>query len=285
MATVLDGNALAQTLRGELATKIRAHVVQGRRAPGLVTILVGDDPASRVYVGRKQRQSREVGMHSESVELPGTADMGLLLDTIALYNARPDIDGILVQLPLPRQLDSDRAVTAIDPQKDVDGLHPLNQGALFRGRPGLRPCTPTGCLALIDSTGVDPHGLHAVVVGRSELVGKPVAMMLLERNATVVMCHSRTSDLARQVGSADILVAAVGRPELIRGEWIKPGSVVIDVGINRVGERLIGDVEYAGAAERAAFITPVPGGVGPMTVAMLLRNTFQSYEARAGTTE
>lgn len=251
----------------------------------MVTILVGDDPASRVYVGRKQRQSREVGMHSESVELPASADMGLLLDTIALYNARPDIDGILVQLPLPSQLDSDEAVDAIDPQKDVDGLHPLNQGALFRGRPGLRPCTPTGCLALIDATGVDPHGLHAVVVGRSELVGKPVAMMLLERNATVVMCHSRTADLARQVGAADILIAAVGRPELIRGEWIKPGSIVIDVGINRVGERLVGDVEYAGAAERAAFITPVPGGVGPMTVAMLLRNTYESYEARRGAGE
>jgi methylenetetrahydrofolate dehydrogenase (NADP+)/methenyltetrahydrofolate cyclohydrolase len=280
MATVLDGNALAQSLRTELAAKIRARLAQGLRPPGLVTILVGDDPASRVYVGRKQRQSREVGMHSESVELPASADRGLLLDTIALYNARADIDGILVQLPLPRQLDADEAVTAIDPRKDVDGLHPLNQGALFRGRPGLRPCTPTGCLALVDATGVDPHGLHAVVVGRSELVGKPVAMMLLERNATVVMCHSRTSDLARQVSAADILIAAVGRPELVRGEWIKPGSIVIDVGINRVGERLVGDVEYAAAAERAAFISPVPGGVGPMTVAMLLRNTYESYEAR-----
>jgi len=241
---------------------------------------VGDDPASRVYVARKQRESRDIGMHSESVELPASADRAFLLDAIALYNARPDIDGILVQLPLPSHLDADEAVSAIDPAKDVDGLHPINQGALFRGRPGVRPCTPVGCMALIDSTGVDPHGLHAVVVGRSELVGKPVAMLLLERNATVVMCHSRTSDLARQVTSADILVAAVGRPELIRGAWIKPGSVVIDVGINRVDKRLVGDVEFAAAAERAGFITPVPGGVGPMTVAMLLRNTFGCYVAR-----
>jgi len=280
MATVIDGNALAQALRADIASKIRARVVQGKRPPGLVTILVGDDPASRVYVARKQRESRDIGMHSESVELPASADRAFLLDTIALYNARPDIDGILVQLPLPSHLDADEAVSAIDPAKDVDGLHPINQGALFRGRPGVRPCTPVGCMALIDSTGVDPHGLHAVVVGRSELVGKPVAMLLLERNATVVMCHSRTSDLARQVTSADILVAAVGRPELIRGAWIKPGSVVIDVGINRVDKRLVGDVEFAAAAERAGFITPVPGGVGPMTVAMLLRNTFGCYVAR-----
>ena len=280
MATVIDGNALAQALRADIASKIRARAVHGKRPPGLVTILVGDDPASRVYVARKQRESRDVGMHSESVELPATADMAFLLDTIALYNERADIDGILVQLPLPPHLDADEAVSAIDPAKDVDGLHPINQGALFRGRPGVRPCTPVGCMALIDSTGVDPHGLHAVVVGRSELVGKPVAMLLLERNATVVMCHSRTSDLARQVTSADILVAAVGRPELIRGAWIKPGSVVIDVGINRVDKRLVGDVEFAAAAERAGFITPVPGGVGPMTVAMLLRNTFGCYVAR-----
>jgi len=280
MATVIDGNALAQALRADIASKIRARVVQGKRPPGLVTILVGDDPASRVYVARKQRESRDIGMHSESVELPASVDRAFLLDTIALYNARPDIDGILVQLPLPSHLDADEAVSAIDPAKDVDGLHPINQGALFRGRPGVRPCTPVGCMALIDSTGVDPHGLHAVVVGRSELVGKPVAMLLLERNATVVMCHSRTSDLARQVTSADILVAAVGRPELIRGAWIKPGSVVIDVGINRVDKRLVGDVEFAAAAERAGFITPVPGGVGPMTVAMLLRNTFGCYVAR-----
>ena len=279
MAVVLDGDALARQVRADLASKVRARAVQGLRPPGLVTILVGNDPASRIYVARKHEQSREVGMHSESVELPDSTDMPLLLDTIALYNARPDIDGILVQLPLPKHLDADRAVTALDPRKDVDGLHALNQGALFRGRPGLRPCTPTGCMALIDSTGIDPHGLHAVVVGRSELVGKPVAMMLLERNATVVMCHSRTSDLSRQVAGADILVAAVGHPELVRGAWVKPGSVVIDVGINRVGKRLIGDVEYAAAAERAAFITPVPGGVGPMTVAMLLRNTYASHVA------
>jgi methylenetetrahydrofolate dehydrogenase (NADP+)/methenyltetrahydrofolate cyclohydrolase len=280
MATLIDGNKLAGSIRADVERRVAERVRNGLRPPGLVTILVGDDPASKVYVGRKQRMSREVGMHSEEVTLPRTSAMDLLRETVARFNARPDIDGILIQLPLPRHLDGAAAVATLDPAKDVDGLHPVSQAALLAGRPGLRPCTPAGCMRLIDSTGVDPRGLHAVVVGRSALVGKPMALMLLERDATVVICHSRTRDLPEQVGRADILVAATGRPELVRGAWIKPGAVVIDVGIVRAGERLVGDVEFAPAAERAGFITPVPGGVGPMTVAMLLQNTLEACEAR-----
>ena len=282
MANLIDGKTLATGIRTELAQRILARAEQGKRRPGLVTILVGDDPASKVYVARKQRESHEVGMHSESVELPAATSMGRLLDVIREYNERTDIDGILVQMPLPGHLDAEAAISALDPRKDVDGLHPLNQGALFTGRPGVRPCTPISCMYLLDWTGTDPHGLHAVVVGRSVLVGRPVAMLLLERDATVVLCHSRTTDLATQVRAADIVVAACGSPELVRGDWIKPGAVVIDVGINRVGGKLIGDVEFAAAERRASFITPVPGGVGPMTVAMLLRNTFDACCARDG---
>lgn len=284
MAKLIDGKTLAAGIRAELAQRILARVEQGKRRPGLVTILVGDDPASKVYVARKQRESHEIGMHSESVELPAATPMGRLLDVIRQYNERSDIDGILVQMPLPGQLDAEEAISAVDPRKDVDGLHPLNQGALFTGRPGVRPCTPISCMYLLEWTGTNPHGLHAVVVGRSVLVGRPVAMLLLERDATVVLCHSRTTDLATQVRSADIVIAACGNPELVRGDWIKPGAVVIDVGINRVGGKLIGDVEFAAAERRASYITPVPGGVGPMTVAMLLRNTFDACCAREGGT-
>ncbi len=275
-AGIIDGKACAVGIRARLGESIKARVDEGARAPGLVTILVGEDPASKVYVGRKQRESKEIGMHSEAAELSATVTIEELLAVIERYNARDDIDGILVQLPLPGHLDADRAIAAIDPAKDVDGLHPLNQGALFTGREGPRPCTPLSCMHLIDSTGVELRGKHAVVVGRSALVGKPVAMLLLERHATVVMCHSRTVDLAAQVGAADVLVAAVGRPRMIKGEWIKPGAVVIDVGINRVDGKLVGDVDFESAAARAAFITPVPGGVGPMTVAMLLSNTYEA---------
>ena len=276
MAELIDGKQVAADIRADLARKIAARTAEGKRPPGLVTILVGDDPASRVYVGGKQRASREIGMHSESVELPAAVGMEALLAEIDRFNARADIDGILVQMPLPDALDSDRAIARIHSDKDVDGLHPVNQGALFTGRPGIRPCTPVSCMTLIEHCGVDPHAKHAVVVGRSVLVGKPVAMLLLERDATVVMCHSRTDDLPEQVAAADIVIAAVGRPELVKGEWIKPGAVVIDVGINRIEGKLIGDVEFAEAERRASYITPVPGGVGPMTVAMLLRNTYDA---------
>jgi methylenetetrahydrofolate dehydrogenase (NADP+)/methenyltetrahydrofolate cyclohydrolase len=280
MAKLIDGKRAAADIRTELAGLVSRRVAAGRRRPGLVTILVGEDPASKVYVSRKQRESREVGMVSEAVNLPADVEMARLLDVLHAYNLRADIDGILLQMPLPAHLDAEAAISAILPAKDVDGLHPLNQGALFTGRPGIRPCTPMSCMLLLDKTGIDPHGLHAVVVGRSVLVGKPVAMLLLERDATVVMCHSRTSDLAVQVGSADIVIAACGSPELVRGAWIKLGAVVIDVGINRVGGRLIGDVEFAAAEPRAAHITPVPGGVGPMTVAMLLKNTYDACASR-----
>jgi methylenetetrahydrofolate dehydrogenase (NADP+)/methenyltetrahydrofolate cyclohydrolase len=280
VASIIDGKACAAGIRSGIAEKVAARTARGLRPPGLATVLVGDDAASKVYVGRKNRESREVGMFSASVELPSSTSMPSVLAAIAELNAREDIDGILVQMPLPRGLDSDAAISAIDPAKDVDGLHPVSQGALFTGRPGLRPCTPSGCMRLLETTGVDPAGKTAVVVGRSVLVGKPIAMMLLERHATVVLCHSRTADLAGEVARGDIVVAAVGVPGLVRGAWIKPGAVVLDVGINRVDGRLVGDVEYEAAAERASWITPVPGGVGPMTVAMLLANTYRARLAR-----
>lgn len=274
---MIDGKAAAAAIREGIAKRVAARTARGLRPPGLAVVLVGDDPASKVYVGRKNRESREVGMLSVSVDLPATATMEQVLGAVRELNAREDVDGILVQMPLPKGLDSDAVIAAIDPAKDADGLHPASQGALFTGRPGPRPCTPAGCMHLLDSTGVDLKGKTAVVVGRSVLVGKPIAMMLLERNATVVMCHSRTADLAAEVGRGDIVIAAVGVPGLVRGSWIKPGAVVIDVGINRGADgKLVGDVEYAPAAERASFITPVPGGVGPMTVAMLLANTYRA---------
>lgn len=276
MATILDGKAAAAAIRSGIGERVAARTARGLRPPGLAVVLVGDDPASKVYVGRKNRESREVGMLSVSVDLPATATLDEVLGAVQALNARDDIDGILVQMPLPKGLDSDAVIAAIDPAKDADGLHPVSQGALFTGRPGPRPCTPAGCMHLLDSTGVDLKGKTAVVVGRSVLVGKPIAMMLLERHATVVMCHSRTADLAAEVGRGDVVIAAVGVPGLVRGSWIKPGAIVIDVGINRVDGRLVGDVEYEPAAERASSITPVPGGVGPMTVAMLLANTYRA---------
>jgi len=282
MAEIIDGNAIARGVREQLGARVADRLVLGRRAPGLVTVLVGDDPASKVYIGRKQRQAAEAGMLSEHVELGADAEASEVLAAVELYNRREDIDGILVQLPLPGHLDPDAVVAAIDPDKDVDGLHPVNQGRLFTGRAGLRPCTPVGCMHLIDSTGTDLTGARAVVIGRSALVGKPLAMLLLERNATVVMCHSRTRNLAEEVGAADVVVAAVGVPELVRGEWVKPGAVVIDVGMNRVDGKLKGDVEFEQAAGRASWITPVPGGVGPMTVAMLLHNTYEACLRRSG---
>jgi methylenetetrahydrofolate dehydrogenase (NADP+)/methenyltetrahydrofolate cyclohydrolase len=280
VASIIDGKASAAAIRAAIASRVAARTARGLRPPGLAVVLVGDDPASKVYVGRKNRESREVGMLSVSVDLPATASMAEVLAAVAELNARADIDGILVQMPLPAGLDSDAVIAAIDPRKDADGLHPVSQGALFTGRPGLRPCTPSGCMHLLDSTGVDPKGKTAVVIGRSVLVGKPVAMMLLERHATVVMCHSRTADLAAEVARGDIVVVAVGAPGLVRGEWIKPGAVVLDVGMNRIDGRLVGDVEYEPAAARASWITPVPGGVGPMTVAMLLSNTYRARLSR-----
>ncbi|MFP6610222.1 MAG: bifunctional 5,10-methylenetetrahydrofolate dehydrogenase/5,10-methenyltetrahydrofolate cyclohydrolase [Deltaproteobacteria bacterium] len=284
MGQLIDGDALAAQVRAGLSARIERGRQEGRRVPGLVTVLVGADPASKVYVGRKQKESIALGMKAESVELAAAVGLDELLAVIETYNARADIDGILVQLPLPGGLDAGRVVATIDPAKDVDGLHPANQAALMSGGPGIRPCTPLGCMRLIDSTGLTIEGKRAVLIGRSLLVGKPMAALLLERHATVTTCHSRTADLAAEVASADVVVAAIGRPGLVRGEWIKDGAVVIDVGMNRVDGKLVGDVETEAAAERAAWITPVPGGVGPMTVAMLLANTYQAAALRDGGT-
>jgi methylenetetrahydrofolate dehydrogenase (NADP+)/methenyltetrahydrofolate cyclohydrolase len=258
-------DAVAQ-LRGQ-------HGIQ----PGLATVLVGNDPASATYVRNKRNACAECGINSIAHELPGDVSESGLLAVVHELNERRDAHGILVQLPLPADIRADVIIDAIRPDKDVDGLHPLNQARLFMGRDGLRPCTPLGVMRLLDGTGVGLNGARAVVVGRSNLVGKPVAFLLLERHATVTICHSRTRALADEVAGADVLVAAIGRAGTIRGEWIRPGSVVIDVGTNRSpAGKLVGDVEFEVAQQRAAHITPVPGGVGPMTVAMLMQNTLQA---------
>ena len=282
MGQILDGKAVAAAVRREVQDRVARLKAAGVEA-GLATVLVGDDPASRVYVGNKERACAEVGMRSHGHRLAATTTQAELLALVADLGRRADVHGILVQLPLPPHLDAQAVIQSLAPEKDVDGLHPLNQGLLMAGQQGPRPCTPLGVMRLIDETGTALAGRRAVVVGRSVLVGKPVAFMLLERHATVTVCHSRTRDLAEEVGRADVVVAATGQAGLVRGAWIRPGATVIDVGINRGADgKLCGDVEFAPAAERAAFITPVPGGVGPMTVAMLLANTVAAAERAAG---
>lgn len=277
MAELIDGKRAASAVRAAVQRDVVSFRERFGFAPGLATVLVGDNAASASYVRSKRKACAEIGIVSDPRELPASTTQDELLAVVRTLNGRHEINGILVQLPLPAQIDADAILDAIDPAKDVDGLHPLNQARLVQGRAGMRPCTPLGVMHLIDSTGVALKGARAVVAGRSALVGKPVAFMLLERHATLTICHSRTRDLADEVGRADVLVAAIGRAEMIRGEWIRPGSVVIDVGINRIADgRLVGDVEFATARERAAFITPVPGGVGPMTVAMLMQNTLMA---------
>jgi methylenetetrahydrofolate dehydrogenase (NADP+)/methenyltetrahydrofolate cyclohydrolase len=279
---LIDGKAVAAAVRGEVRERVAALRERGIQ-PGLATVLVGDDPASQVYVRNKQRACEEVGMQSVGRTLPASTSAAELRGLVETLGADPRVHGILVQLPLPGGIASHEIIAGIPPEKDVDGLHPVSQGRLMAGLDGLRPCTPLGVMRLLDETGVVLRGAHAVVVGRSVLVGKPVALLLLERHATVTMCHSRTKDLAGEVGRADVVVAAVGHPELVRGAWIKPGAVVIDVGINRGPDgKLRGDVEFAAAEARSAFITPVPGGVGPMTVAMLLANAVTAAERAAG---
>lgn len=278
MSTILDGKAVAQAVRAEAARAVETLRARGI-VPGLATVLVGDDPASRVYVGSKERACIEIGMRSIGRRLPAETSTAELVACVRELNAQSDVHGILVQLPLPAGIDTDAVIQSIAPEKDVDGLTAISQGRLLAGLPGLRPCTPRGIMRLLAETGVPLAGAHAVVVGRSLLVGKPVALLLLEQHATVTVCHSRTRDLAATVRSADVVVAAIGRPEMIRGEWIKEGAIVIDVGINRLTTgKLVGDVDFARARERAAWITPVPGGVGPMTVAMLLSNTVAAAE-------
>jgi len=277
----IDGKSVAAAVRSEVRERV-ARLARHGVVPGLATVLVGDDPASHLYVGTKEKACQEVGMRSFGQRLGTNTGQAELLALVRELGHRQDVHGILVQLPLPPALDARAVIEALPPEKDVDGLHPVNQGRLLAGEPGLRPCTPLGVLRLIDETGVALKGARAVVVGRSLLVGKPVALLLLERHATVTVCHSRTTDLAGEVGRADVVVAATGQAGLVRGAWVRPGAVVIDVGMNRGADgKLCGDVEFAAARERAAHITPVPGGVGPMTVAMLLANTVTAAEQGA----
>jgi len=280
MSQIIDGKAVAAAVREEVRQAVERMRSESGVIPGLATVLVGDDPASATYVRNKHKACASIGLHSVGHELPATTSQQELLRLVDDLNRRSDVHGILVQLPLPAGLDPNEVVAAVDPRKDVDGLHPLNQARLLAGLPGLRPCTPLGIMRLIETTGIELKGKRAVVVGRSNLVGKPIAFLLLEQHATLTICHSRTRDLADEVSRADVLVAAIGKAELVRGSWIRPNSVVIDVGTNRRPDgSLVGDVEFAAARERAAYITPVPGGVGPMTIAMLLRNTVSAAEA------
>ncbi len=283
-ARILDGKALAQRIRAELAAVVKQLAAAGV-TPGLAVVLVGDDPASQVYVRNKARACREAGITAFDHALPANTTAAELAGLLERLNADPRVDGVLVQLPLPGGLDARAILAALDPRKDVDGLLPDNVGRLWLGQERFVPCTPLGVMRLLGEAGTALRGAEAVVVGRSHLVGKPVAALLLAADATVTMCHSRTRDLAQVVRRADVLVAAIGRPEAIRGDWIKDGATVIDVGINRLPDgRLVGDVEFQAAAARAAAITPVPGGVGPMTIAMLLCNTVDAARRRAGPT-
>jgi methylenetetrahydrofolate dehydrogenase (NADP+)/methenyltetrahydrofolate cyclohydrolase len=285
-ATLIDGKAIAAALRLSLAERVRGFVAQGHRQPGLAVVLVGEDPASQVYVASKAKQTVEIGMLSLEHKLPAETTEAALLALISQLNADPAIDGILVQLPLPAQINPERVIEAIDPAKDVDGFHPVNVGRLSIGSRAFIPCTPRGSLHLIHSIRKDLAGLNAVVVGRSNIVGKPMAALLLAQSCTVTIAHSRTKDLEAVCRQADVLVAAVGRPKMLDARYVKPGAIVIDVGINRITDpatgksRLVGDMDFASAKEIAGAITPVPGGVGPMTIACLLENTLDSFESR-----
>ena len=273
-ATIIDGKALAAKVRGEVAAEVAelGHV-------GLATVLVGDDPASEVYINLKQRAAQAVGIEARDIRLPADTPEAELLALLADLNADDGVDGLLVQLPLPGHIDESKAVEAVDPAKDIDGIHPMNAGRLYLGRPGLVPGTPLGIMRMLTEYEIAIQGAHAVVVGRSIIVGKPIAHLLLQANATVTICHSRTEDLARHTLDADLLVAAVGRLHVIGAEMVKAGATVIDVGMNRTEEGLFGDVD-PGAADRAAYLTPVPGGVGPMTIAMVLKNTVTAARAQ-----
>ena len=283
-ARIIDGKAIAEALRATI--RERAAVLKAKRGivPGLATVLVGEDPASKVYVGAKHKACSEAGFRSIEHHFPAGLGENELLVLVAKLNADPAVHGILVQLPLPKGIDEKKVLNLIDPAKDVDGFHPLNVGRLMVGEPGPLPCTPAGCMVLLEKSGVPIAGARAVVVGRSNIVGKPAALLLLRRDATVTIAHSKTKDLPKVIGEADIVIAAIGKPEMIKGEWIKPGAAVIDVGVNRIqapGQekaKIVGDVEFAVAKERAGWITPVPGGVGPMTIALLMENTLLAAE-------
>lgn len=282
-ASIINGKALAAQVRQRLARRVQRLQERNGAVPGLAVILVGDNPASVVYVRNKRRACEELGIRSWVHHLPAETPAGALGDLIDRLNDDPEVHGVLLQLPLPGQLQAAAFLSRIDPQKDVDGFHPMNMGRLLEGRPHLVPCTPAGILELIDSTGIELEGKRAVVVGRSNIVGKPTALLLLSRHATVTICHSRTKNLPAVCREADVLVAAVGKARMVGGDWIKPGAVVIDVGINRTEEgQLTGDVDFEAASLVAGHITPVPGGVGPMTVAMLMENTVKAAESLLG---
>lgn len=279
---VVDGKALSQQIRGELAEEVRKLAEAGRRPPCLAVVLVGDNPASASYIKGKRRACARVGMESVERDLPGSASEADVLALVDELNRDESIDGILVQLPLPDGVSATSVARAVDPAKDVDGLHPMNSGRLLQGVPGLYPCTPVGIIEVLDRHEIPIEGAHAVVVGRSEIVGKPVSLLLLHRHATVTICHSRTRDLPGVCREADILVAAVGRARMIQPDWVKPGAAVIDVGVNEVDGKLVGDVDFDGVQGIAGLVTPPRGGVGPMTITMLLRNTLQAYREHTG---
>ena len=281
-AQIISGTQLASQIKSNVAQQISQYVAQGKRAPGLAVILVGANPASQVYVGSKRKSCAEIGITSKSYDLPETTTEQALLELIEELNQDTEVDGILVQLPLPKHIDSTKVIEQISPEKDVDGFHPYNVGRLCQRIPTLRACTPYGVMKLLETTGISFYGKHAVIVGASNIVGRPMALELLLAGCTVTVTHRFTEDLASHIRQADILVVAVGKPKFIKGEWIKEGAVVVDVGINRLEGKLVGDVEFDIAAQRASYITPVPGGVGPMTVAMLMQNTLSAYEKQQG---
>jgi methylenetetrahydrofolate dehydrogenase (NADP+)/methenyltetrahydrofolate cyclohydrolase len=273
--------ARGKPLSEEILAGVRKRVSELAKPPCLCVVLVGEDPASQVYVRKKDEAARACGIESRQIRLPATTSEAELLALVAELNADPGVHGLLVQLPLPKGIDAARVALAVDPLKDVDGLHPVNAGRLLANQKALVGCTPLGCLAILDHYKVQIEGANAVVIGRSDIVGKPVALLLLHRNATVTVCHSRTRDLPEIVRRAEILIAAIGKPRFVQGDWIRPGAAVIDVGVNRVDGKLIGDVDFASANGRAGLLTPVPGGVGLLTVAMLLRNTVQAFESQS----
>jgi methylenetetrahydrofolate dehydrogenase (NADP+)/methenyltetrahydrofolate cyclohydrolase len=280
-AQLIDGKAVAARVHDEIAAAVRERLSKGLRAPGLATVLVGEDPASQVYVRNKRATCEKLGIRSLPIHFDATLTEERLLTEIDRLNGDPTVDGILVQLPLPKHIDSNRVIERISPEKDVDGFHPYNFGRLAQKNPLLRPCTPFGCMKLLESTGVALRGARAVILGTSNIVGRPMALELLMADATITVCNSKTRDLPAVVAQADVVVAGIGKANFVKGDWIKPGAVVIDVGMNRLPDgKLTGDVDFAAAKERASWITPVPGGVGPMTIAMLMENTLRAARMR-----
>ena len=282
-ARLIDGKAIAQTLRDGIGKQVQVLKAAGKRAPGLAVVIVGQDPASQIYVRNKHLACEAAGMHSPVILLPATATQQEVIDVVRQLNTDPAIDGILVQLPVPKHIDSKAVIDTIAVEKDVDGFSPENLGLLAQRTPRLRPCTPYGCMKMLEFSGIDPKGMDAVVLGQSNIVGRPAALELLMRGATVTICHSQTKDLVGHVRRADLVVAGIGKPEFVKGDWLKPGVVVLDVGINRLPSgKVVGDVEFDTARDVASWITPVPGGVGPMTIAMLIQNTLEAYQFREG---